>query len=1110
MEATHSESKPIAPVKVSVTVLKGYDLKSVRGESIMTYARAEYNNVLLGDSPKYMATPNKTVEYNFTTSFDYSIDGSNTLDDIAYKPFIVTVFEILPKEKKQKEEKTAILGQALIDLLPLLQGECKFKKTIPLHPMTGYQQETVRPDVKSSLEVSVSVPESLLSEFQLSNGNLLKVTIETVYSVPESWGLVGPQYNYVVALQVPMTGEKEYPILFTNGVLKVGGEKEPFPRQKKWASGKFLVPGAQYIPEAFIVGGPYEEEHGELNHEEDKKMRIEAETMKKRVAWDIERRCYLDPFAVICLQKRIGECRYWPVEIMRQALVPGVKAKPGKGDKGDDENPVSFHGVAYVNMVSLLYPGVKSLRGAFRLLPYHDSEVFEKTKYQMSLLRELMRQAKQGLNLLGVGSPQSKHLPSKVTKDEKGSKEREPLRRTSIMPLRTSEHMPESEQFVTYPNLEGQQYAESESYIVLELVLEKPLVPKRMPEELAKKLKEFIPPRPHLPRQTSGAEKAVADYHSQIVSITNAVLDEYYELFGQQVSGYKEVDGHTLEEQKCQLNFELNCSGKYFAFKEQLKHAVVKIVREKYLRTTAFEDSEQLQAFLEELYIYLVDQMHIALNQTISDDSAGLIPPPTTDSQQLRHFAREAEINDDFELAAAYHQERLAQDRQSVEHWLDYGISCLLTGNIMKAQECFHESITLNQEHLHSLLMCGIVAVLMERYYEAEIFFENATCMEPTSILAWTLLGLFYEIQGNDIQMDMAFLEAGKHHPSRIAKEMYEVLVTDMESHKEDVDDEAEAVEKGGPDMSDGILDSSSKIQLDSAEPSMNSHQMEEGTILTVTKSLSHISKSTPRLTKVITSGEGTGTEGAFDSTRIITPAPSLQPSKHTTIFMETAQFLIKVNAVQFVQRALAHELVTPDGGLSCEYHIISAQMHLLKKEFSEAEKSLLEAIQIDYQNPDAWALTGHLHYLNDHKAEAKACYERTVSFVTDASEMHPVYLRLGSLYLEDKEYEKSKYTYLLACKNSPSCLSWLGVGIACYRLEELTEAEDALTEANTLNNKNAEVWGYLALVCLKTGRQLEAEQSYKYLIKLKLQNEDLLQEIHIMQQQVGFGNPSF
>ena len=39
----------------------------------------------------------------------------------------------------------------------------------------------------------------------------------------------------------------------------------------------------------------------------------------------------------------------------------------------------------------------------------------------------------------------------------------------------------------------------------------------------------------------------------------------------------------------------MNSSGKYFAFKEQLKHSVVKIVREKFLRTTGFTDKNELQ-----------------------------------------------------------------------------------------------------------------------------------------------------------------------------------------------------------------------------------------------------------------------------------------------------------------------------------------------------------------------------------------------------------------------------------------------------------------------------------------------------------------------------------
>eukprot|EP00069_Balaena_mysticetus_P014361 bmy_08671T0 len=164
----------------------------------------------------------------------------------------------------------------------------------------------------------------------------------------------------------------------------------------------------------------------------------------------------------------------------------------------------------------------------------------------------------------------------------------------------------------------------------------------------------------------------------------------------------------------------------------------------------------------------------------------------------------------------------------------------------------------------------------------------------------------------------------------------------------------------------------------------------------------------------------------------------------------------------------------------------------------------------MDYLNPNVWGVKGHLYFLSGNHAEAKACYERTISFVVDASEMHFIFLRLGQIYLEEKEYEKAKKTYLQVCKRSPSCLTWLGLGIACYQLDELTEAEDALSEANALNNYSAEVWAYLALVCLKAGRQLEAEQAYKYTMKLKLKDESLLAEIHMVQETVGFGNPSF
>uniref|UniRef100_A0A8D0GYM1 Cilia- and flagella-associated protein 70 n=1 Tax=Sphenodon punctatus TaxID=8508 RepID=A0A8D0GYM1_SPHPU len=221
----------VSPVKpVQITVLEGHDLKGSKGDAPITYVHAEYNGVALGDSQKMEMSPDGIVKYNFTTSFDYNPDGPNSLDDIAHKPLSLTVTEVLPKEKKQKDEKTVTLGQAIVDLLPLLEGANTFSATVPLYPVPGSPLETLRPDAKCVLDVKVSVSECLLSASQLEGGNLLRVTLEAAYSVPEAFVPTGPQQNYIVGLQVPTVGEKEYPLMFKNGVLKLGEAKECYER----------------------------------------------------------------------------------------------------------------------------------------------------------------------------------------------------------------------------------------------------------------------------------------------------------------------------------------------------------------------------------------------------------------------------------------------------------------------------------------------------------------------------------------------------------------------------------------------------------------------------------------------------------------------------------------------------------------------------------------------------------------------------------------------------------------------------------------------------------------------------------------------------------------
>ncbi|XP_015732656.2 cilia- and flagella-associated protein 70 isoform X2 [Coturnix japonica] len=1032
--SAHSESQPLQSNVVQITVVKGQDLKSLKSDTSMTMVHVEFNGVILGDSSKTEVTPNGVANYNFTASFEYSPDGPNSWVDIAQKPALLTVIEVLQKDKKQKEEKTVPLGQAVLDLLPLLQGQCSFTVLAPLYAVSTSPSESLHLEAKCSLEVSVCTKKPLLSASQLSDGSFMSVTLEAAYSVPEAFVPTEPPQNYMACLQVPAVGKKEVPLLFMNGILKLHGDKEPLPRPKKWSLANVTAPGALNIPNSFILGGPYEDEDGELNKAEDREFRIQAESTK-RIVWDTERRCYLDPAAVLILKKRIAECQYWPVEVCRMPLTPSSKGKTSKADKGDEDKQIFFHGVAYVNMMPLLCPGVKRIRGAFRVFAYQDSEVLEKTKRQQSVLRDLRPQIsliKEGSGTPGTNSSLSRAVPSKAQKEDKEKMSN--LTKTQLSDLAED---------AASLNPEGKQYVEAGTFLMMEIKLDKALVPKRQQEELTKRVKEMIPPRPLLPPRPGGAKKAVEDYHNHVANIAVAILSEYHELFGKQPPNQGATDHQTLEEQRRQLNFELNSSGKYFAFKEQLKYAVVKIVREKYLRTTAFETQEQFQAFLSELYVYLVDQMHVALNQLMYEETASPVPRIHVTNEQLWLFAREAEINKDYKLASLYHQQRITKDHRNIQYWLDYGAFCLLLEDTLKAQECFREALSLDPRHVRSLLLCGIVAVMLQHYEEAEIFFEDACCLEPSSVVAWTLSGLFYELQNNNTQAGMAFREAKKRLQPQQARERS----ISGKGKKTSATSVGSSSEEGVPDEEEG-------------------------------------------------SASETDPEG------------DRQPP--CTIFMKAVEFLMKFNAIQFVRMALAHELLIQQEGPSSAYYLALARTCLLKGEFSKCDDCLWNTIRIDFLNPDVWALKGHLCYLRRDFQEAKECYERTVRFVEDAEDMHFVYLRLGSIYLENKEFGKAKQIYLEACKSSASCLTWLGVGIACYRLEELVEAEDALSEANALNNSNAQVWAYLALVCLQGGRQLEAEQCYKYATKLGLADPALLQELHATQQRLGFGDPSF
>eukprot|EP00118_Oscarella_pearsei_P027440 m.311063 g.311063 ORF g.311063 m.311063 type:complete len:1084 (+) comp59046_c0_seq1:3-3254(+) len=1075
-------------IPVAVSVERCTNLKPSRQDVQMTsFVRVEFGSRTQCETPK---TPvnEKTAHYEAQTSFTIGAASRNAaLDEISHKPIVLTVFECVPKDKKAKEDKTNVIGQTSIDLLPFLRGSRLLKGCQPVYPTGTFeigQDEAELPQI----EFSIALQQPLLSDVEINEGNIFSVRIDSMYSIPDGWA-PGSGYSFTVSLPVPVAKAMEATVVLPHGQLKSAGDREP--PMRRWSYVGTATGMSQMIRDSEVHTVPYEEEDGDLKSARHIHFRHEAERNRSRVTWNSERRCLLDSNACTTFQSLISKSRIWPVEIFRVPI-----AVPGSKQKGVEESQPSHHGVAYVNLTPLLYPGATQLRGAYPIQPYIESEVSEKTRRSQgtSTLEVAMR----SISVAGT-----RNIPS-----ARGRRKSAALPKPSGLAVSSFVASEAGAESIPEVNLDSKAYVDAKSYVVLEIVLERPFVAKRPPEVLSQMVGDIVPPRPAFSKRVGGADVAVKDFRDEVSRVASHVLDEFRCMFGEKLAQNElPLSNEAAAHRRKQLVYHLNTSGKYHFFKEQLKYVIVKVVREKFSHKHPFQkDGADLRAFLGQLYVFLVDEMHTSLSKTFSVDDARAAPPSVSDAAAMKHFAREAEVNLNFELASRFYQERLASDGANPDYWVDYGRFSLLTGDVAKAAECFRQAISSNQRHITALLMFAIVT---DRDNIAETFFESAAAVDSQNVVTWTVMGLYYEMTNNDVRSEMAFLEA---HRANAGKARAAAAARRLQ--QEDADDENDIV----------IIPENDTIpvEITDAEPDRRStvsrQQSSSTTGPAVVAAAAPTLAMAPRGLTVSNVSAVPSVSSALPpppkspllapSIAIPSPPPPAEPVEEgESIFLQTAYFLLEMQATDWAAKALEHEFI--ESSSSSSYYIALACVNMQKKLYDAARSNLTEALVYDYQNPDTWALLGHVEYLTGNREEAKAAYERVLDFIAEASDMHTVYLRLGSLYIQEEQFVGAKNTFLLACKRSPTSFSWLGVGIACYRMGDLREAEDALCEANILNNADPEVWGYLAMVCLHTGRKVEAEQAYKYALKVNLCDQKLLDEIHALQNEVGFGDPS-
>jgi tetratricopeptide (TPR) repeat protein len=116
------------------------------------------------------------------------------------------------------------------------------------------------------------------------------------------------------------------------------------------------------------------------------------------------------------------------------------------------------------------------------------------------------------------------------------------------------------------------------------------------------------------------------------------------------------------------------------------------------------------------------------------------------------------------------------------------------------------------------------------------------------------------------------------------------------------------------------------------------------------------------------------------------------------------------------------------------------------------------------------------------------------------------VYIEVGKSLMAVGNYSEAVKLMLLGCSVYVSSTLFLMIGISCLRLERFQDAEDALEEANMIDNRNAQVWGYLTILCMSGGdsrRLHEGNRCLQQVLRLGLTGPEapgLLREMAMSQ----------
>ena len=526
------------------------------------------------------------------------------------------------------------------------------------------------------------------------------------------------------------------------------------------------------------------------------------------------------------------------------------------------------------------------------------------------------------------------------------------------------------------------------------------------------------------------------NFRRQIKLSTLKIAKEYHEMFIEQqgetqrklaVSRQKEL----RETRKGDFFLEFNLAGKAQTLKEKLKKAIVDVVGDhisKKVNITGLEYTDK-DKLLSEAYAYLIEQMNSSVDEVLKEhkeeihediiipwDSAvrekelSLInAPKETIDDKLMRLANEYEIHGKINKATEFHKERACREPKNISIWMDFTRFCLRNGDISHAEEYIKEILRLNENSTEHMLLLGCLLLQRKRYEEAAVYLHNVVDKDFYHVIGNLVISLLYKFT-NKPGLEKRYSSIAKRLCMR-----HLGLLPQKRGSKTNLNSSLESCYFRVETAPGEYTRTLTIDQVDDMYYFLTEYFLKEKLIYLATKSLEEISNH------------------------------------------DTSQI---------------------------RYLYYKAQTFFWRKNYIECSNVLSDLFKLDSKHESAWILSGNaLFFMNNH-FDAEESYLKAVrsgsrgkTLMSGKSNSHisdySILLRLGHIYLKRRSWTDAKLVYSKCCEESPTSTSWTLLGLSCLYLNELNEAEEALTEGNIMDEQSPINWGALAYLCAKRTEKL-------------------------------------